>query len=127
MAKRTKQSIQLVRDMREFNDKLIAALSWFNGLLKLREETAEADYFDRDPVSTGGTEWFHEAQLARLKGMSRQWLNRNRWALLRGGEDCKVFGGKKRWHRSFVEPWLDQQDDELFRLYGDKQRGRKER
>jgi hypothetical protein len=70
-------------------------------------------------------EWYHEAALARLKGVSRSWLNRNRWSLPLGGEGGKVFGGRMRWHRSVVEPWLDQEDAELFRLYGNRERGRK--
>ncbi len=62
-------------------------------------------------------EWYCEAELARLKGISRQWLNRNRWALPLGGEGGKFFGGRLRWHRSDLKVWLEQEDVELWNLY----------
>jgi hypothetical protein len=63
-------------------------------------------------------EWYTQSDLARLKGISASWLCRHRWALPLGGAGAKMFGGHWRWHKSHVEPWLDQEDPELFKLYG---------
>lgn len=63
-------------------------------------------------------EWYTASDCARLKGISAAALSQNRWMRPQGGKGTKRIGRRERWHRSAVQEWLVQDDEQLLALYG---------
>ncbi len=63
-------------------------------------------------------QWYCEAACARLKGISKAWLNEHPWAKPLGGKGRSRIAGRWRWPREVVEAWLGQDDIQLWKLYG---------
>lgn len=83
-------------------------------LTALRDRVRRVEDNERLPK-----EWYTLVDCARLKGISASALQ-VKWRQPLGGHGKRQIAGLWRWHREVVLGWLVQDDQQLFKAYGQK-------
>lgn len=79
-----------------------------------RGETVDVSLANKSNPERLYAEWYDLETACQLKGISKKTAQNQRCLQPRGGEQYRMVGRRKRWHREIIAEWLIQTDEDLI-------------